>query len=279
VLTIMATVELTETFEWEGRRLAWCRDGSGPSVVFCHGTPWSSRVWAPYAEALTDRFTVHLWDLPGYGRSSKDPAHAVHAGVHARAFRALLDHWGLDRPHVVAHDLGGLVTLRAHLVEGAAYASVFLADVVAIPPSGSPFFRFVQDNPGLLAQLPAYVHEAIVRAYIGDATHRGLPAAELDALVGPWTGAEGQPAFYRQIEDYDLDLLDQNERALPGLDLPVRILWGAEDTWIPLETGRRLATLIPGAALTEVRDAGHLVQYDAPVALASALGSWLTRGA
>jgi len=271
----MATVELTETFEWEGRRLAWTRAGTGPAVVFCHGTPWSSRVWAPYAEALADRFTVHLWDLPGYGRSSKNPAHPVHAGVHARAFRALLDHWELDRPHVVAHDLGGLVALRAHLVEGAGYASLFLVDVVAIPPSGSPFFRFVQDNPGLLGGLPAYVHEAIVRAYIGNATHRGLDADDLDALVEPWTGAEGQPAFYRQIEDYDLALLDENERALPALDVPVRVLWGAEDTWIPIETGRRLAGLIPGATLTEVPDAGHLVQYDAPVALASALGGWL----
>jgi pimeloyl-ACP methyl ester carboxylesterase len=279
VLTIMAIVELTETFAWEGRRLAWGRAGSGPPVVFCHGTPWSSRVWAPYAEALADRFTVHLWDLPGYGRSSKDPAHEVHAGVHARAFRALLDHWGLASPHVVAHDIGGLVALRAHLVEGAAYASMFLVDVVAIPPSGSPFFRFVQENPGLLAQLPAYVHEAIVRAYIGNATHRGLAPEDLDALVEPWTGEQGQPAFYRQIEDYDLAHLDDNERRLTELDLPVRILWGTEDAWIPIETGRRLAALIRGAALTEVPDAGHLVQYDAPVALASALGGWLTRGA
>ncbi len=275
----MATVELTETFEWEGRRVAWARAGTGPPVVFCHGTPWSSRVWAPYAEALADRFTVHLWDLPGYGQSSKDPAHEVHAGVHARALRALLDHWALGRPHVVAHDLGGLVALRAHLAEGAAYASVFLVDVVAIPPSGSPFFRFVQENPGLLEQLPAYVHEAIVRAYIGTATHRGLDPADLDALVEPWTGEQGQPAFYRQIEHYDLALLDANERALPGLDVPVRVLWGAEDTWIPIETGRRLAELLPGAALTEVPHAGHLVQYDAPVALASALGDWLTRRA
>ena len=105
----MGLVELTESFSWEGRRIAWARAGSGPAVVFCHGTPFSSRVWAPYAEALADRFTVHLWDLPGYGRSSMDPEHRVAADVHAQAFKALLDHWGLDRPQVVAHDLGGLV--------------------------------------------------------------------------------------------------------------------------------------------------------------------------
>ena len=218
-------------------------------MVFCHGTPFSSRVWWPFAEALADRFTVHLWDLPGYGLSSKEPGHPVHAGGHARVLRALLDHWGLDRPQVVAHDLGGLVALHAHLVEGAAYASLFLVDVVAIPPSGSPFFRFVQDNPGLLAQLPPYVHEAIVRAYVGNATHRGLPGDELDALVEPWTGAEGQPAFYRQIADYDLALLEVNERRLGELDLPVRILWGAEDTWIPVETGRGLPRHVAGAVV------------------------------
>ena len=211
----MGLVELTETFTWEGRRIAWARAGSGPAVVFCHGTPFSSRVWAPYAEALADRFTVHLWDLPGYGRSSMDPEHRVAADVHAQAFKALLDHWGLDRPQVVAHDLGGLVSLRAHLVEGAAYASLFLVDVVAIPPSGSPFFTFVQDNPALLPQLPAYIHEAIVRAYIGNTTYRGLSPEDLDALVDPWTGPEGQPAFYRQIADYDLELLHENERQLP----------------------------------------------------------------
>ena len=79
----MGLVELTESFAWEGRRIAWARAGSGPAVVFCHGTPFSSRVWAPYAEALADRFTVHLWDLPGYGRSSMDPEHRVAADVHA----------------------------------------------------------------------------------------------------------------------------------------------------------------------------------------------------
>ena len=240
----MGLVELTESFEWEGRRIAWARAGSGLAVVFCHGTPFSSRVWAPYADALADRFTVHLWDLPGYGRSSMDPEHRVAADVHAKAFSALLDHWGLDGPQVVAHDLGGLVSLRAHVVEGAAYASLFLVDVVAIGPSGSPFFRFVQENAQVLAQLAAYIHEALVRAYVGNATYRGLSPEDLDALVEPWTGELGQPAFYRQIADYELELLDENERQLPELALPVRVLWGTEDAWIPLETGHRFAGLV-----------------------------------
>jgi pimeloyl-ACP methyl ester carboxylesterase len=268
-------MDLGETFSWEGRRIAWSRAGSGPPVVFCHGTPWSSWLWRPFAEALSTDFTVYLWDMPGYGLSSKDPGHPVDFGVQAGAFTALLSHWGLDRPHVVAHDYGGAVSLRAHLVHEVPYASLLMVDVVAIPPSGSPFFRLVKQHPDVLAQVPPYIHEALVRAYIGTASHRELREDDLAALAAPWLGDEGQPAFYRQIAAYDERYLAENEALLDRIDIPVTVLWGTEDTWIPVATGERLAAGIRGANLTRVDGAGHLIQLDAPVALATALRSWL----
>ena len=246
--------------------------------MFCHGTPWSSVVWSRYADALSDRFTVHVWDMPGYGASSMNPDHPVDFGTQARAFVALLEDWQLDRPHVVAHDFGGAVSLWATLDERATYSSLMLVDVVAIPPAGSPFFQFVQHHPGVLDELPPYVHEAIVRTYVQGASHVGLREVDLDALVAPWTTAEGQPAFYRQIEQYDEHFLVEIESRLPGLSIPVKVVWGADDAWIPPATGRRLAGLIPGAAYTEVPGASHLIHYDAPVALANLLQTWLAGG-
>ncbi|KZB79285.1 alpha/beta fold hydrolase [Amycolatopsis regifaucium] len=270
-------MDLRETFSWEGRRIAWDKTGSGPAVVFCHGTPWSSWLWRPFAEALSGDFTVYLWDMPGYGQSSKDAGHPVDFGVQAEAFAALLTHWGLDRPHVVTHDYGGAVSLRTHLVHEVAYASLLMADVVAIPPAGSPFFRLVKQHPDVLAQVPPYIHEALVKAYIGNASHRGLHEDDLARLAAPWLGEEGQPAFYRQIAAYDERYLEENEALLDRIDLPVKILWGTEDTWIPPATGERLAAGIRGASLTPVERAGHLVHLDAPVVMATELRSWLTR--
>lgn len=270
-------MELSERFEWRGRRVAWGRAGRGPAVVFCHGTPWSSLLWQPFAESLSRDYTMHLWDMPGYGLSSKDPAHDVDFGAQAQAFAALVEHWGLDRPHVVAHDIGGAVSLRAHLVEGLAYRSLMLVDVVAIPPSGSPFFRFVKEHPDVLPGLPAYIHDGIVRTYIRGASHRGLRDDDLDALVRPWTGDNGQPAFYKQIADYDERFLEENEQRLGGLEIPVRILWGAEDTWIPTSIAEKLCRLVPGATLSVLDGAGHLVHHDAPVALADEVRAWLDR--
>lgn len=133
---------VAEIFAWQGRQIAWERVGSGPAVVLCHGTPFSSLLWRPFASTLAGDFSVYTWDMPGYGRSSKHPEHPVDFGAQAEAFAALIDHWGLERPHVVAHDFGGAVSVRAHLVLGIPYASLMLIDVVVIPPSGSPFFQF-----------------------------------------------------------------------------------------------------------------------------------------
>lgn len=270
-------VDLTERFAWQGRQIAWGRAGNGPAVVFCHGTPWSSVLWRPMAEALSDRYTVYLWDMPGYGMSSKQPDHPVNFAVQADAFGALLRHWELDRPHVIAHDFGGAVSLRAHLVGGAAYASLMLVDVVAIPPSGSPFFKFVQENPGLLEQLPGYIHQAMVRAYIGNASHKPLRDNDLDDLVKPWTGDIGQTAFYRQIIDYDERYLRDNEDRLPALTIPVHIVWGEQDAWIPVKQAERLHALIPHSTLRTVGDSNHLIHFDAPAQLMYEATSWLDR--
>ncbi|MGR6918741.1 alpha/beta fold hydrolase [[Actinomadura] parvosata] len=270
-------MELSERFEWRGREIACGRAGVGPPVVFCHGTPFSSLLWRPFADALSRDFTVHVWDMPGYGRSSKQAEHPVDFGVQAEAFTALLAHWGLHRPHVIAHDFGGAVSLRTHLTMGIGYASLMLVDVVAIPPSGSPFFTFVQAHPRVLDQLPAYIHTAIVRTYIQGASHRGLRDDDLDALVHPWTGPDGQSAFYRQIADYDERFLEENERNLGRIDIPTRIVWGAQDAWIPTDTAQRLQGLIPTAELSLVEGAGHLIHHDAPVALMNEIRTWLSR--
>jgi pimeloyl-ACP methyl ester carboxylesterase len=168
------------------------------------------------------------------------------------------------------------VSLRAHLVGGVPYASLMLVDVVAIPPTGSPFFRFVHDHPDLLGQLPAYIHTAIVRTYIQTASRRRLPDEVLDALVEPWRGEEGQPAFYRQIADYDARYLEENEERLGQIDIPVRVVWGADDAWIPTEIAEKVTDAIPGATLGLLDRASHLVHYDAPVPLMDELRLWLS---
>jgi pimeloyl-ACP methyl ester carboxylesterase len=272
---IRRVTELDEELAWCGRRVRWGRHGSGPAVVLCHGTPWSSRLWAPVAELLAADYTTYLWDMPGYGESSKDGEHAVSLDVQGELLHDLLEHWRLEAPHVVAHDYGGAVALRAHLLHGSRFASVALVDVVALAPWGSDFFRLVAGHADVFAALPAAIHEGVVRAYVAGASHKGLTQDEADMLVGPWLGEAGQAAFYRQIAQADQAYTDEIEPLYPTLDLPVLVVWGRDDTWIPIDRGHRLAELIPGARLHVLEAAGHLVQLDQPVELGTILHGWL----
>jgi pimeloyl-ACP methyl ester carboxylesterase len=267
---------LTEEFSWRGRTVRWSRAGSGPAVVFCHGTPWSSELWRPIAEALAPYFSVHLWDMPGYGTSSKEPDHRVSLDVQGELFGDLLSSWELGSPHVVAHDFGGAVALRAHLLHDQAFASLALVDVVALRPWGSDFFRLVSEHAEVFARLPPAVHEGALRAYVAGASRRGLAPEALDALVAPWLDDEGQAAFYRQIEQADESYTDEVEARYASLDVPTLVVWGQDDTWIPVDRAHRLRDLIPGARLHLVEDAGHLIQLDQPEALTATLTTWLT---
>ncbi|RWZ55359.1 alpha/beta fold hydrolase [Labedella populi] len=271
----MTMHRLTREIMWQGRSVKWDRHGAGPAVVLLHGTPWSSALWRPFADALSRRFTVYLWDMPGYGASSKDPSHAVDLGTQGQLFAFLLEQWGLHRPHVIAHDFGGAVALRARVLHGAAYASLCLVDVVALSPWGSPFFNLVKQNAEVFTQLPSAVHRGAIEAYIRGASHRGVRDDDLDMLVSPWLGEEGQGAFYRQIAEADERFTDEVEARYGTISEPVHIVWGAEDAWIPKDRADRLRAAIPHASVTLIQDAGHLIQLDAPAGLSAEITRWL----
>lgn len=226
----MAAHELTRSVEWRGRSVAWDCFGSGPALVFLHGTPWSSALWSPIAHALSERFTVYLWDMPGYGASSKYVDHSVDLGIQSELFADLVTSWNLDRPHVIAHDFGGAAALRGRLLHGLNFASLCLVDVVALRPWGSEFFNLVKANAEVFPQLPRAVHRGVVEAYIRGASYRGLRSDDLEMLVCPWITEDGQGAFYRQIAQADEQFTAEVEPLLARISEPTHIIWGAEDS-------------------------------------------------
>jgi pimeloyl-ACP methyl ester carboxylesterase len=217
--------KLTEKYRSRVGQVRWDTLGEPDAtpVVLCHGTPFSSLVWAPIAHALSDRFRVYVWDMPGYGASEKADGQDVSLAAQGQVLRDLLAHWHLHDPLLVAHDFGGCVALRAHLLHGARYRALALVDPVALAPWGSPFFRLVAAHPQVFGQLPPALHRALVAEYIASASVTPLPAQLSDALVAPWTGPVGQPAFYRQIAQADQRYTDQIQPRYGELTLPVLV--------------------------------------------------------
>lgn len=210
-----------------------------------HGTPFSSYVWRSVARALAQDHQVLVRDMPGYGASEKSAGQDVSLRAQAQVFTELFAHWKLDQPSVVAHDFGGCVALRAHLLHGAGYRHLALVDPVALAPWGPPAYQLLGGRAHVFGKPPAALHRALVREYVSSASHPGLHPAVLDRLVDP---------------------------------SPVFICWGAQDNWIPVARGHELARLVSGAALRLMEGAGRLVQEDSPAELSAALDRFLRSG-
>ena len=246
-------------------------------VVLCHGTPWSAATWLPVAQRLAQTYRVYLWDMPGYGASISPSAPAADLVAQRRRLAALIEHWGLDRPHVVAHDIGGAVALGAHLLEGREFASLYLLDIVTLDPWGSPFFRLVADHENVFAALPPALHAALVREYIAGAIRADLDPTWLDDLTRPWTGVDGQATFYRQIAQLTPGHTRPIVERLSSVRCPVRIGWGDQDPWIPVGQATKLAERLPSTPkVTTFPEAGHLVPLEATGALTLDLERWLS---
>lgn len=273
------------------------------TIVFVHGTPWSSKVFLPLVEAITAVFPyqVLLYDLAGYGDSQtrvKESAEAVDrngfqgdtsVASQAAILTILLKTLALEgkirenAPAVIAHDIAGAIALFAHCNFGNDFESLLLLDTNAVLPWGDGFYKQVRSNPRVFMEMPQHVFEAVVRSTIKSAICRseelGLQGW-VDVLAKPWLGAN-QSSFVRQIaqaNDQDVaQMLDQN--MYQRVRCPVKIMWGEQDTWIPREKMDRLAGMLQHClkGFVVVPNAGHLLMIDQPERVTADIVSWLTQ--
>ncbi len=256
-------IELTETHPTSAGRVSAARFGAGPPLVLAHGWPWSSQAWHRVAPALARRWHIHVYDMPGFGQSQMSGPRPLGIDVQGDVFTEMLEAWGLDSPSVVAHDFGGAVTLRAHILHGCAYDRLVLMNVVAMRPWGSTFFAHVGAHIDAFRGLPPHIHAAIVDAYIRSALAAEIGEDDIALLKAPWLTDEGQAAFYAQFALADERFTAEIEDRFDALGCPAHVLWGEDDPWIPVARGAALAERI-GVPLDRLAGLGHLPQLESP---------------
>lgn len=245
--------------------------GEGPAVVLLHGQPGSASDWAGVVPLLRPRFTVVVPDRLGYGRTG---GKAAGFAANARAVASLLDR--LDRPRAIlaGHSWAGGVALalaetHPDRVEGLVLvASVgpgeragTLDRLLAVPPLGRVLAALA-----IGAGRRALSHPT-VRALVD----RRVPSPTTDQLAKAWR----QQGLARSFAIEQQALVEELSRLAPGLaaiKAPTAVLSGSADHIVAPATARRLAATIPGATLTTIPGAGHLLPFDHPGAVADAVG-------
>jgi pimeloyl-ACP methyl ester carboxylesterase len=266
------TWTLTDSTELEDGVVRWRSLGAGTPIVLVHGTPYSSFLWRDVAVALARHGRhVYVFDHLGYGQSDKHEGQDLTLAAQGRNFAELLRQWKLDRPSVVACDIGGAIALRALLLEDTPYSDLTLFDAVTGGMWEHGLFALMREHHEVFERLPAYAHEALVTAHLRNGTHQGYRPGVLETYLAPWLGSDGQAAFYRQYRQLSQADTAEYEHLLETIDIPVTLIWGREDQILPVSHGRWIEQRVANRGLTWIDDAGHLLPEDAPAQLVERL--------
>jgi pimeloyl-ACP methyl ester carboxylesterase len=252
-----------------GYTLSYRRAGAGDPVVLVHGFLAHSFVWDAVIERLAPRRDVLAPDLLACGGSDKPLDVDLGLGAHAGRLLGFLDALGVARAHLVGHGLGGAVALLA-----AVRAPSRALTVTAVNPSGygqgaTPLVRLLASPllPDAAAGALRALGPLLLRRRFGPGG-RVRPGL-WDAFAAPYATAPAWAALRRFARDVSRrDELSGARGELRRLTVPATVVWGMHDRFRSFTAAERLHQDIPGARLVRLDGAGHLVQLEAPDALA-----------
>jgi haloalkane dehalogenase len=266
-----------QSVEVGGLTLAYRELGDGPPVLFLHGWPTSSYLWRDVMPAVAERNRAIALDLPGFGASSKPPGTSYDFALYDRTLDGFLAELGIDRVALAVHDLGGPIGLHWALHRPGRLTKLALLNTLVYPEFSDMVFQFIHacSTPGVREQLTAPAGlEAAMK--LGLADESNLTEEVLAAVVEPF----GTDAERRSLADAGIGLevegFEAIARLLPGLDVPVRIVYGEQDRILPdvAETMARVKSDVPAAEVTALPHCGHFLQEEAAEEIAPLLAKF-----
>jgi pimeloyl-ACP methyl ester carboxylesterase len=264
--------------EWRGTRLRYAVGGAGPSLVLVHGLGGTIENWRALAPPLAAGHRVLVPDLPGHGRSGLLPE-ARDVDALAAAVLAILNAEQSSRAVWIGHSLGGLVALRAAVLQPDAVRGIVLAAAAGI---GSAT-RAAQVTLAVLGvtkpgRLIAPHRQAWAGSRLGRRAAFGWwGVADPDALEPELAEAflEG-PAHHTDTRQAGRALLASDPRTeLDRVTCPCLCLWGASDHWVRLDDGMEFARRL-GAPLRTIAGCGHLLIGERPETCLAAIAEFVT---
>ena len=251
-------------------RLAASLDGpaGAPVLVLGSSLGTSGAVWDRQLPALSARFRLLRYELPGHGGSPAQDRPYTLADL-GTGVRALLDEHGIERAAYCGISLGGMIGMwLAADSPGRVTALGLVCTSAWMPPASGWLSRAEHVRASGIA--------AVSAASIGRWFTAAFAARE-PALIAAFaadlerTGVAGYAGCCAAIAGMDL------RPVLGAISAPTLVISGAEDPSTPPAHGARIASGIRGARLLVVRGAAHLANVSSPGQVTAALLAHLAR--
>ncbi|MBI4409667.1 MAG: alpha/beta fold hydrolase [Gemmatimonadetes bacterium] len=279
-LLALGGVEAKSRFAYvAGARLHYLEAGAGEPLVLLQGASGGAANWYRVLGPLAAHFRVLALDLPGFGLSDPLNVEAPLGAGGAEVVSAWLGAAAIERCALVGTSLGGLLALRLAQREPGRVRRLVLLDAVGLGRE-LPLLVRCAGLPGLgrLLLRPTRSGTAWLFRRLLTSDRSRLDAAHQAALIDYlWSSARagdarGMARAVRRFADPGGQREVLTDAELEALRVPVLVVWGERDRFVPLAHALRAAARIPGAELRILAGVGHSPNWEAPEAfLAAAL--------
>jgi haloalkane dehalogenase len=263
-------------FEAGGVRSLAREEGEGEPVVLMHGIPVSSFLYRKVLPLLAERGLRGVaFDLPGLGLAQKPQTFDYSWSRLGRWTGDAIAALGIDRCHLVLHDIGGPIglewalrnrdrvrtlTVLDTLIDVDHFRRVWSMDLAAPPVIGPLWVASIR---------PPVARWLFYMQGIGDRS--ATPAHEVDAHIALLHRDGGGRSFRQIVRGFELTA--EKERfytdGLREAGWPATILWGDRDP--ALGEDRRRAIEDALGVKARVISAKHFLQEDQAPAVADAI--------
>lgn len=257
-------------------------------LILLHGFGGSIGHWRNNLEVLSQHHTVYALDMLGWGASEKAPVnYSIHLWV-----EQVYDFWKafIRQPVVlVGNSLGSLISLAlaaAHpdMVEGVVMMSLPDPSLEreAIPAMLRPMVAAIKNlvaSPLLLKPLFHFVRQPnIVRRWAGIAYAN--PQAITDELVDIFALPAQDRGSARAFTALFKATIGENfspsvKSLLPNLQIPMLLIWGQKDRFIPPVLANQFAQYNDKLQLLSLEDVGHCPHDERPEQVNQVILDWV----
>jgi pimeloyl-ACP methyl ester carboxylesterase len=244
----------------DGLQIRFAKNGKKDGDPILLLSPWPESIYAflPTWDTFSELGPVVAVDLPAFGQSQSRPDVRAPEAMGEFVLR-IVQAFGLDRPHVIAPDVGTPAVLFA----AANHPGVFRSFVIGSGATDHTDIGGILDELVNAPSLEPYKNltgEEFVRGATDNMKKYKLPGYALEDYLASYAG----PRFFESVEfvrDYPKSLPRLAKR-LSEITVPCQITVGRHDPFVPVSNAEGLRKGLPKSKLN-VLDCGHFAWEDA----------------